>query len=201
MKAWIKGKLDGIASPSFAFTDLDSKTPFEVKKVANLVIRKVSHKSFNLKPSVPYLPQIMVDFNNHVAHVFSVNTAEQIKANKIYHEYFNIVLLRFFSMSNNIIGLCKTKKIEMADEESPARREFVKMSLICSHLLAEFQVYFAGGNLRSDFKILKPEPREFWEKNFSTSILVDWNRFAFFFYASTQAAEPPGGTYCFETDY
>ncbi len=52
------------------------------------------------------------------------------------------------------------------DEASDWRRELNKLTLIFSHMLSELKAIFKDGKYAPEFKIVKVEAREFWDKSF-----------------------------------
>ncbi len=56
--------------------------------------------------------------------------------------------------------------VAVQDEKSEWRRELNKQTLVFSHMLSELKTIFKEAKYSPEFKIVKVEAREFWEKEF-----------------------------------
>lgn len=166
-RQWIKhfkfgGGGDSSTDDEVALNFVDVRTPSRVNKIAQKVISLTKNPKLNLKNSPPYLQGILIDDVDLINSIFKRNSLDSLKSN----EYFNKFLETFFRHCKRTLKLFKESKERMEDEASPWRRELNKVSLVFSHMLAELRTFFRDGAWVPEFKMVKLEAREFWDKAF-----------------------------------
>lgn len=162
---WIKQFKFGGESSSDPEADsvIDARTPSRITKLAQKLITLAKNPKLNLKNSPPYLQGILVDDIELINSIFKRNSLESLRAN----EYLNTFIECFLRQYKKTSKLFKEAKERMEEESSPWRRELSKITLVFSHMLAELKTFFKDGVWVPDFRIVKVEAREFWEKSFS----------------------------------
>eukprot|EP00042_Codosiga_hollandica_P030937 m.183456 g.183456 ORF g.183456 m.183456 type:complete len:566 (-) comp53499_c0_seq1:1141-2838(-) len=177
-KSWLLSKLRGAdADDPSAATKLryvvDSKTTIKLAKYLQEIIIFAANKRLNLKNSPPYLHGIVTETGELIHLTFKNNPIDVLKAN----EYLNIFIANLIVHCKRIIKLFKDAKEEMEVENSKWRRELNKLTLVFSHMLSEFKAFFNAGKYVPDFKLVKIEARDFWEKAFAKRVIVPWAEF------------------------
>ena len=123
--------------------------------------------------------------------VFKKSAIEELKAN----QYLHIFVAKLVAQCKKTLKLFKDAKARaaeccqidhplqemMEDDKSQYRRDLNKLTLVFSHMLAEFKTFFKDGltvaaarsretahpgKYSADFKIVKLEARDFWDKAF-----------------------------------
>jgi E3 ubiquitin-protein ligase CBL len=163
LKSWMKARVskDTVAVP-YRTNVIDAKVPENVSKLARQINVLCASRKINLKNSPPYLQGILIDTEDLVNAIFKKQTLEFLKAN----EYFNVFTIKFGIQCKKTIKIFKDSKEEMENENAPCRRELNKLTLVFSHLLAELKAMFKEGTFAPEFKLVKAEARDFWEKAF-----------------------------------
>ncbi|XP_043996269.1 E3 ubiquitin-protein ligase CBL-like isoform X2 [Gambusia affinis] len=94
------------------------------------------------------------------------------------NEYFRVVIDNLTNKTKQTMSLFKEAKERMYEENSQARRNLTKLSLIFSHMLAELKAIFPNGLFQGDnFRITKADAAEFWRRSFGDKTIVPWRMF------------------------
>eukprot|EP00039_Didymoeca_costata_P018849 m.335246 g.335246 ORF g.335246 m.335246 type:complete len:498 (-) comp17548_c0_seq1:101-1594(-) len=167
---WFRSKLGG---DSDADAQIDSKTPTRINKLTTRLIQLTTNKRLNLKNSPPYLQGILIDTQELINKIFKSNSIEILREN----DYLPLALYKVVIQTKKTTRLFRDAGEEMENEKSQYRRELNKFTLVFSHMLAEFRTIFKGGEYRTEFKIVKQEPRAFWKTYFQNKVVVPWEEF------------------------
>ncbi|KAM4703982.1 E3 ubiquitin-protein ligase CBL-C [Rhinophrynus dorsalis] len=136
-----------------------------LSKLSNLPILHRSH---------PYLPDIARDTREQLYLILQKTSGFELAQN----QYLQVTvpsLLRKASQSNEIlIGASAA----LNGQQTSARRNLTKLSLIFSHILCELKALFPGGKYQGNaYRVTKPEAAKFWTKAFGKKCLVKWGEF------------------------
>eukprot|EP00047_Mylnosiga_fluctuans_P023553 m.140465 g.140465 ORF g.140465 m.140465 type:complete len:678 (-) comp9627_c0_seq3:1838-3871(-) len=174
-KQWIR-QLAGASGESVVddpAEQIDARTVQRVTKTAKKIISYAKNPRLNLKNSPPYLQGIMMDDVEIITAIFRVNTIESLRTN----EYFPHFLENFFLHCKCVLKLFKGGGVDMENETSRQRRKLSKLTLIFSHMLSELRALFKDGVWAPEYRIVKSEAREFWERAFPRRAIVPWAQF------------------------
>lgn len=133
----------------------------------------VSQPRLGLRNSPPYLPHILPQAHQHLRLI-----RERSMAHLWEGDYFRVYLTNLLEKIKQTSRLFKREKEEIFQENSPARRNLTKLSLIFSHMLAELQALFPDGRDEgSTYRPSKPEAQAFWRDTWGARYLVSWTEF------------------------
>ncbi|XP_059824822.1 E3 ubiquitin-protein ligase CBL-like isoform X6 [Hypanus sabinus] len=140
-------------------------------------LRKLAQRCQNprlrLRNSPPYLPEIAAATTAHLDRVL----AESRQREKG-RQHLESCLLNLASKCRQTNELFEDAGEQMFQENSQARRNLMKLSLIFSHILSELRAIFPEGLYQGDtYTITKAEAADFWRQSFSNQSIVPWADF------------------------
>ncbi|KAJ6663547.1 hypothetical protein lerEdw1_009626 [Lerista edwardsae] len=137
---------------------------------------QVSQPRLALRNSPPHLPHLLPQTHQHLRLIRERcgGAAAQLWEG----DYFRVYLTNLLEKIKQASRLFKRAKEEIFQDNSPARRNLTKLSLIFSHMLAELQALFPDGqNHGSTYQLSKPEAQAFWRDMWGGRCLVTWAEF------------------------
>ncbi|KAJ7303982.1 hypothetical protein JRQ81_011498 [Phrynocephalus forsythii] len=141
-------------------------------KLQNLV----NQPRLGFRNSPPHLPSLLPQMHQHLRLI-----REQYEAGlaQLWEgDYFRVYLTNLLAKLKQAIRLFKKEKEDILLENSAARRNLTKLSLIFNHMLAELQALFPDGKDRgSIYQLNKPEAQSFWRNTWGGRSLVSWAEF------------------------
>ena len=171
-KRWMRSKLAGEE-----LVPIDVKTQPRLTKACLTILEFCQNKDLNLKNSPPFLQGIISDTQELLNEIFTHQPLEQLRS----IEYFIIFVPKFLRHCKKTTTLFKESKEAMMDETAPCRRQLTKLTLVFSHILAELKAVFVEGKYTEEFKIVKIEARQFWERYIGNKRFGEENVFVFVF--------------------
>ncbi|MED6282896.1 hypothetical protein CHARACLAT_003134 [Characodon lateralis] len=155
---------------------VDKKMVEKCWKLMDKVVRLCQNPKVALKNSPPYILDLLPDTYQHLRTILSryEGKIEILGEN----EYFRVVIENLTNKTKQTMSLFKEAKERMYEENSQARRNLTKLSLIFSHMLAELKAIFPNGLFQGDnFRITKADAAEFWRRSFGDKTIVPWRTF------------------------
>uniref|UniRef100_A0A3Q2Q0Z6 E3 ubiquitin-protein ligase CBL n=1 Tax=Fundulus heteroclitus TaxID=8078 RepID=A0A3Q2Q0Z6_FUNHE len=155
---------------------VDKKMVEKCWKLMDKVVRLCQNPKVALKNSPPYILDLLPDTYQHLRTILSryEGKIEILGEN----EYFRVVIENLTNKTKQTMSLFKEAKERMYEENSQARRNLTKLSLIFSHMLAELKAIFPNGLFQGDnFRITKADAAEFWRRSFGDKTIVPWRMF------------------------
>ncbi|XP_015251211.1 PREDICTED: E3 ubiquitin-protein ligase CBL-like [Cyprinodon variegatus] len=155
---------------------VDKKMVEKCWKLMDKVVRLCQNPKVALKNSPPYILDLLPDTYQHLRTILSryEGKIEILGEN----EYFRVVIDNLTNKTKQTMSLFKEAKERMYEENSQARRNLTKLSLIFSHMLAELKAIFPNGLFQGDnFRITKADAAEFWRRSFGDKTIVPWRMF------------------------
>lgn len=155
---------------------VDKKMVEKCWKLMDKVVRLCQNPKVALKNSPPYILDLLPDTYQHLRTILSryEGKVEILGEN----EYFRVVIENLTNKTKQTMSLFKEAKERMYEENSQARRNLTKLSLIFSHMLAELKAIFPNGLFQGDnFRITKADAAEFWRRSFGDKTIVPWRMF------------------------
>eukprot|EP00055_Hartaetosiga_balthica_P009512 m.38031 g.38031 ORF g.38031 m.38031 type:complete len:542 (+) comp6773_c0_seq1:145-1770(+) len=171
-KKWFKSKLAGVEnSLSTNAGTINAQFQSRINRNTQKLLGYCANKRLNLKTSPPYLQGILFDAQEHIANIFANNDFENLK----FSPYLNLFGRKYLQQLKKTIKHFKDAKEDMENEHSESRRLLNRETLVFSHLYTELKTIYEGGELNVTFEIVKHDARLFWEENFGSSIVVEWD--------------------------
>lgn len=142
--------------------EVDRRTIEKTWQLMDKVVKLCQQPRLNLKNSPPFILDILPDTYQHLRMIYAKDEAS-IQNN----EYFYLFIENLMRKCKQTIKLFKEGRDRMFDENSHCRRNFIKLSLVFSHMLSELKAEFPNGVFVGDkFRITKNDAEDFWKKCF-----------------------------------
>ncbi|XP_007563051.1 E3 ubiquitin-protein ligase CBL-like [Poecilia formosa] len=155
---------------------VDKKMVEKCWKLMDKVVRLCQNPKVALKNSPPYILDLLPDTYQHLRTILSRYEGKMEILGE--NEYFRVVIDNLTNKTKQTMSLFKEAKERMYEENSQARRNLTKLSLIFSHMLAELKAIFPNGLFQGDnFRITKADAAEFWRRSFGDKTIVPWRMF------------------------
>ncbi|XP_066494203.1 E3 ubiquitin-protein ligase CBL-C [Tiliqua scincoides] len=136
----------------------------------------VSQPRLGLRNSPPHLPHLLPQTHQHLRLIRECCGTSMVQLWE--GDYFRVYLTNLLEKIKQASRLFKREKEEIFQDNSPARRNLTKLSLIFSHMLAELQALFPEGQDKgSTYQLSKPEAQAFWRDAWGGRSLVSWAEF------------------------
>ncbi|XP_062912742.1 E3 ubiquitin-protein ligase CBL-C isoform X3 [Mobula hypostoma] len=146
-----------------------SRVQGQLRKLA----QRCQSPRLRLRNSPPYLPEIATATAAHLDRVLA-----ETRLREKGRQHLDSCLVNLASKCRQTNELFEDAGEQMFQENSQARRNLMKLSLIFSHILSELRAVFPEGQYHGDtYAITKPEAADFWRQSFSNQSIVPWADF------------------------